>query len=519
MIRHSEYSEDLIESRVEAHDSHHFEVKLDYSIDPTRARNRYKVEAYFFVPNSLGINRETYNTRLFFRDVMGYIRFKTPRLALDTILEPGYVRSPLYRIHRVLEKIRAGNTAQKLMNNLEHELRLLGCLVRANIRDHVREAVQVLPASLEEAGAGKMVELEEGMVELLHQVEAVLGEYRRLGPLLAGHEVSPIVEETCQWVDEYLSIVVESHLTILLETLDDERFRDTFKKVRGLARETLVRERAHRDRAGYPRILADGIPNEHYVYRKGLLKKLTMSVLFLRVKRKKEDNRLTDFVASIAAGVAMLFAAYATIASQELYGLNTGPFVAALVVSYILKDRIKDWIRRYSFSLLRERLWDRSIQIEDRSNGMVVGRCREAFDFISRSSIPERVFGFRHGWAPESIEARSKHETCMLYAKEISLNGARIGDKHIRLLDINDIMRFSVSHFLLRADDPKQTVRLYSVSRESVDLVECPKVYQINLILKFFSGPGYQDVSMERVRVIMDGEGIRAIDHIPEQGG
>ena len=40
----NEHNESLIESRVEAHDSQQFEVKLDYSIDPEKKLNQYRFD-------------------------------------------------------------------------------------------------------------------------------------------------------------------------------------------------------------------------------------------------------------------------------------------------------------------------------------------------------------------------------------------------------------------------------------------------------------------------------------------
>ena len=82
----NEHNESLIESRVEAHDSQQFEVKLDYSIDPEKKQNQYRIEAYLFIPRSLGINRETYSTKHFFRDIQSYIRFKTPQISIPDLL-------------------------------------------------------------------------------------------------------------------------------------------------------------------------------------------------------------------------------------------------------------------------------------------------------------------------------------------------------------------------------------------------------------------------------------------------
>ena len=170
-------------------------------------------------------------------------------------------------------------------------------------------------------------------------------------------------------------------------------------------------------------------------------------------------------------------------------------------------------MKRYSSGFVASKLWDRNIAIKDPGNEETVGRCKEAFDFISPDSLSEKIQNERHAGLPRSNEAQSKHEICFRYTKEILLNGKLIGDQHVRLLDINDILRFSVARFLLRADDPEQSVRLFNVRKGEVQTVICPKVYHINLVLKLSYGKDFEEERIERVRVILDRKGIRRLQH------
>jgi hypothetical protein len=52
--------EELIDSRLRVHDDNQVEIKLDYAIDTNRRHNRYRVETYFFVPKSLGLDVHAY---------------------------------------------------------------------------------------------------------------------------------------------------------------------------------------------------------------------------------------------------------------------------------------------------------------------------------------------------------------------------------------------------------------------------------------------------------------------------
>ncbi|HLO66375.1 MAG TPA: hypothetical protein VK188_05110, partial [Holophaga sp.] len=87
-------ADDLIDSRIEVHDSTHIEVKLDYGLDLKRRRNRYRVEMFMFMPTSLGMAPDTYGKKQFYRDIQAYIRLKTPGLALAHLLDPREEDSP-----------------------------------------------------------------------------------------------------------------------------------------------------------------------------------------------------------------------------------------------------------------------------------------------------------------------------------------------------------------------------------------------------------------------------------------
>lgn len=508
----TEHSENLIEGRVEAHDSQQFEVKLDYSIDPKKQRNQYRVEAYMFIPKSLGINRETYSTEHFFRDTQSYIRFKTPSIALKDLLSPDEKHSPFIRLRAALDVLGKDPKSSAARHKLLRELKLLACLVRANLRDRIRELVERLPepnaTEIKEEASLAQVRI----CEVVTEIKMVLEAYRNLKPELLDESIAFEIQDTYQKVDEYLSLVLENHLTHLYEAVEARYDETLFTSARKQSSRLLSDERDYRDASDYPRILEAGVPNEHYLYRRGLLKKMAMSVLFLKVNKEDSGDGHSDLIASIAAGIAMVFAVFTGIWAQMAYGMNTGPFIVALVLSYVLKDRIKDWIKRYYSAFIAYRLWDRSTQIIDPTHGEAVGRCREQVEYLSKNKIPAAILKTRHAGTPDSVEAQAKQESCIRYNKEIRLDGKNIDVNHGRLSDVNDIMRFNIWRMLILADDPKHDVRLFNVSEAHVETVVCPKVYHLNIILSFYSGLAHELVSSERVRVVFDRDGIRHLD-------
>src|SRR5262245_59166137 len=114
-----------IEGRLEQHDRDQFEVKLDYTIDPAKAKNRYEVDAYFFLPKSLGVDAQTYSKAQFYSDVQAYIRFKTPGLSLKDLARTENGTSPLGRVMLLLETPCRGAARAPHEARLSRELQLV----------------------------------------------------------------------------------------------------------------------------------------------------------------------------------------------------------------------------------------------------------------------------------------------------------------------------------------------------------------------------------------------------------
>ena len=72
----------MVTRRVGRHDPTQLELKLAYGIDPTKKKQRYSVEAWIFVPRSLGLTRASYPRERFYEDTAAFVRVKTPTVAL-----------------------------------------------------------------------------------------------------------------------------------------------------------------------------------------------------------------------------------------------------------------------------------------------------------------------------------------------------------------------------------------------------------------------------------------------------
>lgn len=501
-------TEDLIESRIGVHDSNRFEVKLDYCLDSTRARSDYKVQCYLFVPRSLGINRHSYSREQFYSDVQGYIRFKTPVINLRTLADASDPLSPLAIIDSSIEALRHDPNCVELRRRLGHELRMFGCIARGQLRDRtavIRDALRNLPDQ-----PGAMVEDLRALVErFLADLTVLLGAWRERRVEFLSGELPKNVCETYACTDEYLSQNLEHRLTNLLVELDE---REHVDDVRACLVAELLAERSYRKASGYAG--PDDGDSEAYVYRRSMLKKLVNSVLWLEISKRKDGAALGNLAAAIAAGAAMAFALLAALYGSRLgFVSDTWGFVLAGTITYMFKDRIKEWLRGYFSSQTGRWMADYATEITDPISGREIGRCRESFTYLNKRSIPQQVWSLRHARHKSAIEVEAKPEVVIEYERDVRLNSASLIERlHLADYEVHDIMRFCITQFLNRADDPVTRLPIYEPERDVVVRREFAKTYHLNVIIVMRSAkapPVYQ-----HIRVVFDKRGIRRLEHV-----
>lgn len=502
-----ELDEDLIESRIAIHDSNHFEAKLDYTVDPTQRRNRYHVECYFFVPARFGLTSHTYTASEFYSDVQAFIRFKTPTFSLTALRDLKNKRAPLARAYAAAKKIKKNPQKGERQGVIGYELRMFGALLRANLRDRVQAVEKQL------ANNGNALEdVEVQCRDLTDELPRVLSAFREFAGDIADPVFEPWVRESFQAVDEYVSLLTDEYLTRLLYRIDNAK-AEVLDPTRANIAEIITGEQKHRKKRDYV-LVSQQSPeeNEYVTYRRTLLKDFVMSVLLLEFdKAAKEGRALRDLTGAVAAGVAMLFAVLAAILAQTIYGMNTWPFILAAVISYVFKDRIKEWLRNIMSTRFARFVPDYRMAITDPLYGVHIGRCRETFVYVDRDRVPKEILDVRHKEDLGQIVATTKREVVFKYVKDVVLDGRVIGQHHHRVSDINDIIRFNVSQFLARAQDPVSRVRLYDKHQDRAISLSLPRVYHLNVVFALHA-KGRARPTIDRVRVVLDRNGIRRIE-------
>lgn len=513
-------AEDFIEGTLTYHDRHQFEVKLAYILPPGMQTANYRVQAHFFVPRPLDINARTYTKEQFYRNLQDYIRFKTPSIALDKLVDPENKRSPLRIVHQVVENLKAGIAEKHATLRVTNELKLFGCIFRSGLRDGAYRLISQLQKAGEMDRSALDVLVEQILPTgnyLLDSMEQCLETYRAFRTQLLASGVPSSLIEDFEGVDEYLSMVVEEYLNQLYARL---KTYDVHPRIGELLNRTAKRihaEEIYRRGSGYLSVIDPETAhhNEFYTYRRGSLKKYISSVLYLHITHRQDRQALTELGMAIAAGVAMFVAIMLSMWANRAFHVDSSWLVGALVVAYMIKDRVKEWGRSYLGEWARGWVADFQTTIIDRFTKSRVGRFRQYFRFVREAEVSPEVLKARH--RPRLYTAGDEEpEVILFYEKEVSLDVRKLPEERQRFQHFHDILRFNVSNFLFKMDEPTSSILYLEPKTQDQIKLSIPKVYHVNVVLRLLGqdSKGKETSILQRVRLILTKEGIKRVEEV-----
>ena len=508
---------DIIDSRIKLHDKYRFEIKLDIDLDAS-GKSSYEVETYFFIPRALNVGPHNYKKENFYNSTQRYIRFRTPKISLGKLCDPALATSPLNRIRADMSRVLSGAGGQALTDKICDEFRLLGCIIRGEIRDYVKIfAGELASYGAAAPAAQRKLFVGEGLENFLGDLKNLETALSSLKAEVSDPAVPVKIRETAAFFDEYVSLILEEYLTSLIEALRaNPGARAHFESIEKGVLEIVAGQNRYRQAMKYPSLLTPGSSNEVIIYRRGVLKKFISSVLYLKAEFSEWEG-LTQVFFGLAAGSAMLFAVLVTLFFQRRYAMNSMPFVLAVVISYIFKDRIKDWLKLLFSRSLTRWISDRKIDILDSAEGSArIGVLKEAVTFIPGRDVPPDITRLRRIDNITSVDEEGKPERVLKYKKEIFLFPEVIMKRHERRRDLNDIMRFNIREVVEQADDAEVDYPYVDPADGAVRSASCARVYHMNLVLKYtyYSREGQLNLHYERIRIVLNKEGIVRLEEV-----
>jgi hypothetical protein len=236
-----------------------------------------------------------------------------------------------------------------------------------------------------------------------------------------------------------------------------------------------------------------------------------MNILFLDVQRSGSRKRWEEVLFALAAGLAMAFALLVGLFAQTRYPQVSFNFFVVAVIGYMLKDRIKEGLRRLLASYAGKFLYERSTRILDPVTHDEIGVCKEKVDYARAVEIPDAIRSLREEDDLITAALGELPESIIRYRKRIVLQSdmlPRVADGIVS--GVTDIIRVNVERFLHDMDDPDYTLDYVDLEDFSVERLRAAKAYRIDVAFRFSVDDGqHQETTVKLVRLVLDRNGIK----------
>lgn len=490
----------MIDIKVKIHDKFTFEFKISFitgrnSNDNAENLSEFSINTWLFVPNSLDINRASYSKEQFYKDVKSNVRLITPTYNLQDIYERS--EGPFKRLKESFFNLSANPASPESIDEFTYQVRLFSCICKSAMRDKAYQIIEIEDDK----------EIVLAIDDYINDVKSIVKSYRDLIVVINLPDIQHEQKEFFMFGDDFIGNLLEQQIYRILRGLKSHK---VYNKIKTSLVNLLEEEIVYRKLKGYSLPDKDNTSENYLVImRRGILKKLMESDLYLITKKTEDGAFVRQVYYGLAAGVAMIFSTIIAFTAQIRYGNFTTPLFLALVISYIFKDRIKDMMRYYFSTQLGRKYYDTKRELVKRNE--TIGWVKEAFDFVKEDKVPVEVLNLRKRSPLVEAESRIYNEQIILYKKLVNLSSFNINkNEYYRFNGINDITRFNITHYVQKADDPFVSLYIPEKNDGFVNL-KSEKVYAIHFILRCESKT---EVYYRKFRLLFNRDGIKEIKEI-----
>lgn len=484
----------MIEESVKIHDKFSIEIKLGFNARRKQKISDFALNTWLFIPNSLDINPSTYDKKEFYRDMKSNIRLITPVFLLRDIA--GSKHTPFALLEKSFRNL-ASNPTRTHIADYGYQIKMFLSILKSALRDDINHIQN-----------NNLVEDKAFLVGgYLESIETITTRFRNLRQIINVPTIKGELYNYFRFADEFMSNIIEQHTFKLLSSLDKIKHKE-FSALRKKILHFIQKEIEYKKDKKF-KVIEKKEPNRNrdLIFRFGLLKKFAENELFLTANKKRDGILIEQIYYSLAAGVAMVFATAIAFSFQMKYGNFTMPFFVALVVSYMLKDRIKDMGRYYSAHRLVKRYFDHKTKISLKNK--LIGWSKEAMDFVSDAKVPAEVIKIRDRSDILEENNKSFSEKIILYRKLVRLYRKKLDESiQFNSSGMNEIIRFNFSGFIFKMDNPEFPLFVPDED-EGYKIIKGERTYYLNLIMQM----KHEDqVNYKRYRIVLNREGIRDIE-------
>ena len=431
----------MIELTTKIHDKFTIEFKVGFNTSAAIKPMKYSdfvMNTWIFVPNSLDINAAKYSKDDFYRDLKSVVRLITPSYSLHELANDEQLLPNQSLVSSFNEILGESDETQDLF----HSIKMYCAIAKSAFLDECTAVSQQPDAS----------ERRKSCLQFLEDSSKIVNRFRSLLSKLNSEKVGERTKQVFAYGDEFLSNVLEKYTYLLRDAIRLNHPED-YLELEADFKEVLLAEHTYREQQGYLSVKADDIHgNEEFVFRASLLKKFSESDLYLNATKRKNTFLVEQILYSLAAGAAMVVATLSSFFFQQRYGNFTLPFLIALVISYMFKDRLKDWLRLIFARRVSNKVFD--TRTDFRIKGRYIGWSKDSVDFVDSDTILPEVMELRNR-NPLFAEVSGKDEKVLLFRKKVQLWPHELAKASpFPMKGINDILRYNITEYTRKMDNP-----------------------------------------------------------------
>jgi hypothetical protein len=505
------FFKELSSEKIHFRNNWQFELKSDFPFRSDPTKNLHSQEFYFFIPNSLRINNNTYSRKQFYQDQGNIIRLKTPEFSLAELIDLSHKNSPLATIQNIV----AASTNAEALERVKEELKLFANVVRSTIRNKTSVMLRQIKTLKTPSDIEK---LHTNIIAICHEYHALLHSFAHVkdGCLEAWPE-EPLLKKHFSYIEEFITNSTSYYFTGFLSKLRKKNIPELKPTYQELHNIIIKENNYHEELISKLKNAKSPVEHEEQVlYRKGLLNKFVFDALFLSVSRAALGKRIHNLIGSLSAGIAMMIYLLFFIWQGTVFAINSEPFIILSVLIYILKDRIKEALKAASYRLAFSFFPDYTTKIFTPDRKQTIGKLKESVAFIDEEDLPDDMRKIRNEEFHNMLETFKRPERILFYRKNICIDKTAPTIREASRSGLNIIFRFNILQFIKNASTPYHTYVSLDPNDFSFIEAQLPKVYHLNIIMKntYTKEDNTTAIELKKFRLIIDQNGIKRVDNI-----
>ncbi|MBN2652205.1 MAG: hypothetical protein JXR63_07475 [Spirochaetales bacterium] len=519
--------------KVRLHANQEIEFKLHYPVS-SKSKNKYGFNVYFFIPKQLNITSRTFSLNKFFSKLKTYIRYEISGLSIENLLNRTCIVSPYSRILKLFEDTPDLNFLD--IDYIDYELKTFFNIANARIIEKSKDIKKAM-----RKGRLNSFPLSDLSHQIFSEFVQIREKMQLLKDLFYQQPVDSVLRKAFDWVDEGLSMTFERSLWIINKAANIKGNEELDAK----SQELLAQELTYRESQGYANFIKqkDTLACEGYLFRQQSIKKWAEGIMYMKLKRTKNAERIGELLFGFAAIAAMAVSLSLMFVGEHIRtlqpdvvesvvdgvssdgGENLSPsssmsptqaisiyWVLLALFVYMLKDRIKEALRRLFSKIIPKIVSDREQYLFDRKTKKRCGRVKDWVHFSSQRKLPENVAKLRM-YKKNRLDRLLVREDILSFHHEIKIDGSSLVPGHSRMSALTEINRIDLESFFAGMD--KAFEKVYYLDSDGLKKIKTQRVYHITAIVELVDNRDTdQKNKLVRYRITANKSGLLRVSEV-----